>query len=819
MKKTLALLLALALCLSLCACGQAAEKDAPAKSDGAGGVISKPGETQAAEKPADAAKDGAAPAEGTKDAPPAAEATPEPTQEPAPEPAAIAVRDLCAVAGMLSSEYGYSSSFSYTLPEVTGPDTDYLRALNEDMRGLYDGFVTDSLEAIADEDDPPHYCISYYYGYSGGIHSILVTSDSDWGMDQYWCYNFDDDGGEVDNETVLEAVGLTPERFVELARAYLSDETDLSEYGMDAEFWKDLQEKTVSDENCNARMPMVILPDGTLCFIATIYTPAGAGQYDHALTLDADMDIYGAEVGRTVLSKLQGTYLVLQDGPVDAGSWDPGLFLDVFMLGDTLTMEVTGFERESGSVLYYYGVDIFPEDPDALLRADSAGVRVRVVQHCPDVFGGSYYGEPGIYTLWVVDGGIAFTDYAGGTPLTADGENLYALTAYRGDLGLVDPMEKIFGDKFDYDALEDSGLTGIWSGVYRDEYYDTHSVTLELTSWGQLRLRDCVGAQIPRVLEGEYYIAGPDDDMAPEGAVVYALVSRSGYKTPYIGYTWMEVDYDGDLIVTEDPDSYAPLFDTDPDYAAVLRRVPPVRFAGTPEVIEMENGGSVLVDVDADGEMEEIGLSWFGMEDYEDIIGSFSFTLNGEEVWLDDMQFYGVRAWLMVPRLRGAVYLYIDGQSDNDYHCMTVIGFSADDVWYAGDFLGLFKPDPADAEAFTLETRFEMLGSLSGTRLYRLGLNGLPEALEPFYAVRSGLSLTSRQDLDCWTVDENGETAESATLPAGTELKLLRSDGVSFVDLKAADGTVYRVWVDREWPHYVGGVPAEDCFDDVVFAG
>ncbi len=814
MKKTLALFLALALCLSLCACGQAKTENAPGRSDGSGGVISKPGEAPAAEQPAGQTADGSGEAAPDRSKEPDAPAQ---TAEPSPDSGAIAVKDLCSVSGILSDDSGYSSAFSYTLPEVSGPDTAYLRALNEEMAGLYDSYVCDALEAMEEDLSLMCYCISYYYGCSGGVHSILVTCDSDWGMDEYRCFNFDDAGNEVNNASVLEAAGLTPERFVSLARAYLEHRTDLSEYGMEEEAWKELQDKTLAEDNCNAEMPMCILPGGGLCFIATVYTLAGAGQYDCALEIDADGEVSDADVGRIMLTQLQGTYLLAEEAP-EGDDWHASTFYDLFMVGDTLTMEVTGFDPESSSVYYYYGADIFPEDPAALLRTDGAGVRVRVVQHCPDVFGGSYYGEAGIYTLYATQWGIAFTDFEGGTPLVGDGEDVCALTAYRGDLGLADPTEKYFGEYFDYDAVEASGLAGIWSGVYRDEDYNTHSVTLELTNWGRLRLRDCVGAEIPRVLDGEYYIAGADDQMAPEGAVVFALAARNGYKMPNIGYTWMELDYDDTLIVTEDTEGGAyPLLRTDPEYAAVLTRVPYVRYAGASEVIEMEDQGLVRVDLDADGTQEEIGVSYVSTEEDDDVIVAFVFTLDGEEIWLEDMYLTNVRSWLMVPALSGAAYLYIEGEGDNGYHNTTVIGFGADGLWYAGDYMGGFGEDPVSVEEFSVETSFALLGTALGAQTCRLGLNGLPEAVDPYYRITLGNDLTSRLDIDCWTVDAAGGTLESATLPAGTRVKLLRSDGATFTDLEAPDGTVYRVWVSG-WPREINGVPVADCFDGVVFA-
>ena len=263
MKKLLALLLALALCASLCACGEekAAEPSGP-RSDLSATPIPKP--DAAGQKP---------------DAP---AATPAPTEAPAPA-VPIEVGNYCDIAGVHAMvDSGSNEYFSFVLPEVSGPDTDYIRALNEEVQGIYDEYVTPALDAMESDGYLSNYCTCYQYAVNGGIHSLLITCDTDWGEDYYWCYNFDDAGNKVENAEVLKAAGMTEAGFVSAARDFLTDWTDLSEYFTD-DSWKEYQEQTIADDNCNAAMPMVLQPDGSLCFISKIYSPAGAGVYDYAL--------------------------------------------------------------------------------------------------------------------------------------------------------------------------------------------------------------------------------------------------------------------------------------------------------------------------------------------------------------------------------------------------------------------------------------------------------------------------------------------------------------------------------------------------------
>ncbi len=805
MKKLIALLLALALCIALCACGQDKPETPAAQTDAPGAAIPKPAET----KPTDPPKE--MPATQPTETP---EPTPEPTKEPLP---AIEVRDLCAVAGSYIETGGYSVNFSYTLPEVSGPDTPYIRELNDTMQKICDEYVADALDALNESLSLPRYCISYYYGSKDGIHSLLVTSDSDWGMDEYWCFNFDDAGNEVDNSSVLKAAGLTPETFVSAAYDYFEAETDLSEYFED-DGWKEYRDNTLAEENCNAELPMVILPNGNLCFIGTIYTPAGAGQYDDALEFVGKQEIRNANVGRSLMSRLSGTYLLKDE---DNGEY--GTFCEFYTVGDTLMMEITSFEPEYGDVFSYYAAEIVPDDPAALLRADGEPVRVRVLTYCPDVFGGSYYGEPGYYKLSAADNRVCFSDFEGGTPLFGGGEDVYLSYAYRDDLNLSDPVPETDYDHFDYDLTEASGLAGVWSGTYYDEDFETHCLTMELTNWGKMILRDSSdSAAIPRVLAGSYYIAQEGDDMAPAGAVVYNLVAVGGYKMPVMGSVYLELDEDGTLLVDVDPDSWSKLIDLHPDYYGGLRRVPKLRFVTDSAILQPAERESVYLDIAADGQPEEISYYFTRDESEGDVLSALTIVLEGEEHTLYDLSAYAADVYLMVPGMSGAVYFYVDGLSDNDYHFIDIIAVEPDDVWYVGGwYRGGGVEQTESVDELRLGVRSQLLSTASASRAYRVGSSGMPEAIEPYFHFANGIELTSKRDLDCWIVaPDSGELVDTTTLPAGTKAVMYRTDCVSFVDLLLDSGDCRRVWVDgSEWPQTIDGIDIGECFDGISFAG
>ena len=808
MKKLLALVLALALCCALVACGQDSAS-APDEKASAGATIPKPdAAASAAETPAPAAAD-------KQDAAPAQ------TEPPAAPAADIEVTDLCAIMGTHAQDAGYVEYYSFTLPRITGPDTPYIQALNADMQGVYDDYVCAALDALEEYDSLPHYCACYQYAVKDGIHSLLVSCDTDWGQDMYWCYNFDDAGNEVENAAVLKAAGLTEDAFVAAARDYFTEITDLSEYFEDGdESWKELQEQTVADDNCNAAMPMAILPGGKLCFIGTIYTLAGAGVYDRALELDSAREIRDSDIGLIFMNRLSGDHVV-RAAELGLEDDDFSYLLSFFTVGDTLSVEVTAFSEDTGSVMYYYAADIFADDPAALLRGDVDSVRVRVLPYCPDVFGGSYYGEPGVYTLTATGDSVSFTDFGGGTPLLGDGEDFTATYTYGSDLGLDDVIPDTDYDLFDFDAVEEAGLAGVWSGYYHDEDYQTHTLTLEMTRWGGMTLRDCAEGAIPRVLDGSYYIAAEDGEY-PEGAVVFNLVARGGYKMPVFGFCDMFVDDDGDLLIDDALEgAYSHLTQCDEDYYCVLYRVPEDRRAAAPQVRKLEEDESVSIDFARDGEPEEFSFSLLRDKEAGDAITDIEITLDGAVSTLSNQWFYDMDVYLIEPGYGEAAFLYFDGLSDNDYHYLQVVGVKAGRVWYAGDFFGGFAETPSDIEAMRLDTTLQFLSTAGVERTYRLGAGGMPEAVEPFFRASGGITLTAKRDLDVWTVTpDTGILDDFTTLEAGTEVRMLRSDGGSFWDLQLGSGEVCRVWIDTDgWPQTVDGVDIEECFDGVRFAG
>ena len=210
--------------------------------------------------------------------------------------------------------------------------------------------------------------------------------------------------------------------------------------------------------------------------------------------------------------------------------------------------------------------------------------------------------------------------------------------------------------------------------------------------------------------------------------------------------------------------------------------------------------------------------------------GTVTISVDGAEtVFDDDIYTYSIEPTYF--RANGEEYLYLEYSSDNDYRMFDIyrlgekperIGTS--DLATACRYMeeesstGYFVM--TDPENLMLSTRTQMLSTADGQRLYRVGADGMPEAKEPYFHIVGERVLTTKEELTCEEVDEEGNPMGSITVPAGTKMTLLRTDNVSVVDLSMEDGRIVRVEVSRDqYPYTIDGKNADAIFDGMMFAG
>ncbi len=197
----------------------------------------------------------------------------------------IFAQELCREEGYYKDSVDNEYNYSFVLPFIDGVNSDYIDEVNREIGEIKMQYVDQALDEMAENLSLTTSLADYSIENYKGITSVLITIPMDSDIINYYCWNIRADGSKADNEDLLEAFGLTPQEFTDKAREVLSEEMGpaTNDVEADAELREELnqlREKTLSEENCNADMPIFISEDRFLSFIAGIYTPAGAGYYE-----------------------------------------------------------------------------------------------------------------------------------------------------------------------------------------------------------------------------------------------------------------------------------------------------------------------------------------------------------------------------------------------------------------------------------------------------------------------------------------------------------------------------------------------------------
>jgi len=178
-------------------------------------------------------------------------------------------------------------------------------------------------------------------------------------------------------------------------------------------------------------------------------------------------------------------------------------------------------------------------------------------------------------------------------------------------------------------------------------------------------------------------------------------------------------------------------------------------------------------------------------------------------------------------------YIYSDSTSDGNYHMLSVYDISNEniqqieqrsDTGFYGKYVEegfetgtVYREAFNNPEVFELETKFEMLGTRGAIAKFRIGnANGKPEMTDNAYTFTYGHNVTSKIPLEAEILPD----MEKTELPSGTLLTPYQTDGKSFINLKTGDEKIVRLSIDISgWPRTVNGIPEEECFEDLLYAG
>ena len=394
--------------------------------------------------------------------------------------------------------------------------------------------------------------------------------------------------------------------------------------------------------------------------------------------------------------------------------------------------------------------------------------------------------------------------------------------------------QKIFGDEFEgytcdilyaVQRADNSVLSVLCSYAYNigSKYTRTACLNLDVATGQPMQLSDVLldwtrlPALLTKALQDKYgqSFTGTQEYLASFAAEDYIWTMSYQWLTFHFTNAMLESPDHELLSVTLWFDEYADLYAH--DYSQAPQQGYAIRIPA-----------AHVVDVDlasGDGVRDTVCVS---------IGENMLFVGKNDQVTiLEDCYGYTVDTYLVTPDNRN-FYLYTEINGDNDYSDIYVfdlsgekprlvegifgIGFAGKDVILADGSEVWAFPVFNDPSGFVLDTRVELLGTMSGLCVYRADpKNGKPVAQMEYLDVSGHLMpLTSRIDLQL-TILPEGKTE---TVPAGTVFYFLRSDNSTYVDMRMSDGRECRIPVTREdWEPMVNGMSAMDCFDGILFAG
>lgn len=178
------------------------------------------------------------------------------------------------------------------------------------------------------------------------------------------------------------------------------------------------------------------------------------------------------------------------------------------------------------------------------------------------------------------------------------------------------------------------------------------------------------------------------------------------------------------------------------------------------------------------------------------------------------------------------LFLYLDMPGDNDIHTLYIYELgdgqitdvkenSTQDMSDTDALYDAYSPDPSWVQ---MTDRTGMLSTAFVYHYCSVNEDGTFTPVEKYYTydgAGQAITLTTKQAVTAKKLaDASDDEGEQAEIPQGTVLHLYRTDMDSIVDLKADDGTVYRVTLEGTAGSYtIDGISVDDLFDGMQYAG
>ncbi len=386
-------------------------------------------------------------------------------------------------------------------------------------------------------------------------------------------------------------------------------------------------------------------------------------------------------------------------------------------------------------------------------------------------------------------------------------------------------------------------LNGYLGGAHPDYYYETYN--FDPSTGERIVLADVVAnkEKLNEILEKKLLEDYPD-------------VEFFGLKDSLAEYD-MTLEDSEDREDDDDGDhSYAYSFSLDPDGVSFYfspygisayaygDQVVKILYDEEPSLFTKDyssKGGyvSFLTDYDNKYSIESIAEKLkVEMDDYD--VNNYFHTLDiykgKQNLKLEDVYYYN-QASFMVDNTDDKKFLYIFGAMDNDYKELTGIDLNGNTLeevqldpnfrycysGYYDEASGIYGVVlPLYPDNMELGVHCDLLSTYTASGYFEVLDNGRLKLKDKYLIIPEGVFvLTAKQEFKADVVDEDGIIRDKdVAIPKGSELTLLRTDGVAIVDATLSDGRIIRLNLDGDFPHKVNNsTDAETLFDGMMFAG
>lgn len=241
------------------------------------------------------------------------------------------------------------------------------------------------------------------------------------------------------------------------------------------------------------------------------------------------------------------------------------------------------------------------------------------------------------------------------------------------------------------------------------------------------------------------------------------------------------------------------------------------------------------VDFDLDEKDGKADTLSYGMyKNEEGYADKIQIKINGKEFTFADLEAFSGKAYLAFAD--GKNYLYFEAYGNNDYEQLMIFEVEKSSVnlketltnsgfgyiyIYGDDGVSTADKVFNNPYSFILDSRMDFLGTYRGLKSYSIdSKTGLPVTQDKAYIVEMNddFVLTCKTELSVEMLSDKKEKV----MPSGTNFRIIRTDDETYVDTVLEDGRECRIYAEfdkNEYQLYIDGMPENDVFEEIMYAG